>query len=191
MAEVMTVSGPIAPESLGLTSMHEHIVYNGCIYRERWMKHLPPEDQLPVKPNDKVTLENIYHHRNDFILSWDAVSMHDEEIMIAEMVDFKASGGSAVADMSVPGLRSDIDAIRRISEKSGVHVVATTGVYSEDSWPDKFKTMSTREYEQYMLGEVRNGIEDTETKAGHLNWFSAGDPPDSDTRHSLLDVDQR
>ena len=75
MAEVMTVSGPIAPESLGLTSMHEHIVYNGCIYRERWMKHLPPEDQLPVKPNDKVPLENIYHHRNNFILSWDAVRL--------------------------------------------------------------------------------------------------------------------
>ncbi len=168
MAEVMTVSGPIPAADLGLTSMHEHIVYDGSIYRSRWMENLPPEDQLPVKADDKVTLENIYYHRNNFILSWDAVSMHDEDIMTAEMSDFKASGGSAMADMSVPGLRSDIQAIRRISEKSGVHVIATTGLYTEDSWPDKFKTMSVQDYEQYMLGEVRNGIEGTDIKAGHL-----------------------
>jgi phosphotriesterase-related protein len=132
------------------------------------MENLPPEDRLPVKADDKVTLENSYYHRNNFILSWDAVSMHDEEVMTAEMSDFKATGGSAMVDMSVPGLRSDIQAIRRISEKSGVHVVATTGLYSEDSWPDKFKTMSVQEYEQYMLSEVRNGIEGTDIKAGHL-----------------------
>ena len=168
MAEVMTVSGPISPESLGLTSMHEHIVYDGSIYRTRWMKSLPPEDQLPVKANDEVTLDNIYYLRHNFILSWDAVSMHDEGTMVAEMIDFKDSGGSAMVDMSVPGLRSDLHAIRRISQKSGVHVVVTTGLYSEDSWPDKFKAMSTRQYEQYMLGEVRNGIEDTAIRAGHL-----------------------
>ena len=168
MAEVMTVSGPISPESLGLTSMHEHIVYDGSIYRKRWMKSLPPEDQLPVKANDEVTLDNIYYLRHNFILSWDAVSMHDEGTMVAEMIDFKDSGGSAMVDMSVPGLRSDLHAIRRISQKSGVHVVVTTGLYSEDSWPDKFKAMSTRQYEQYMLGEVRNGIEDTAIRAGHL-----------------------
>ena len=168
MAEVMTVLGPINPESLGLTSVHEHILYDGRIYRNRWMKSLPPENQLPVKANDKVTLDNIYYLRHNFILSWDAVSMHEEESMVAEMADFRASGGSAVVDMSVPGLRSDLNAIRRISEKSGVHVVATTGLYSEDSWPDKFKSMSQREYEQYMVGEVHSGIEDTGIKAGHL-----------------------
>lgn len=168
MAEVMTVSGSIPHESLGLTSMHEHVVYDGSIYRQRWMKQLPPEEQLPVKPDDPVSLDNIYHLRNNFILSWDAVSMHDEEVMAAEMKDFKASGGSALVDMSVPGLRSDIEAIHRISEKSGVHVVATTGLYSEDSWPDQFKTMSVKDYERYMSGEVCDGIEGTKIKAGHL-----------------------
>ena len=61
MTEVMTVSGPIASDSLGLTSMHEHIVYDGSIYRKRWMKSLPPEDQLPVKASDEVSLDNIYY----------------------------------------------------------------------------------------------------------------------------------
>ena len=168
MTEIMTVLGAIRSDSLGLTSMHEHIVYDGSIYRKRWVKSLPPEDKLPVKANDKLTLDNIYYLRHNFILCWDAVSMHDEESMVAELADFKASGGSAIVDMSVPGLRSDIEAIRRISEKSGVHVVATTGLYSEDSWPDKFKSMSIHEYAQYLLEEARTGIEGTDIKAGHL-----------------------
>jgi len=168
MTEIMTVRGPIKPDSLGLTSMHEHVVYDGSIYRERWMKDLPPENQLPVKADDQVALKNIYHLRSNFILAWDAVSMHEEDVMVAEMVDFKTSGGSALVDMSVPGLRSDIESIQRISKKSGVHVVATTGLYSEDSWPDQFKSMSMRDYERYMLKEVGSGIEDTDIKAGHL-----------------------
>ncbi len=33
MAEIMTVLGPIPPERLELTSMHEHILYDGTVYR--------------------------------------------------------------------------------------------------------------------------------------------------------------
>jgi phosphotriesterase-related protein len=168
MAEIMTVLGPIKPENLGITSMHEHVLYDGTVYRKRFLDILPPQDQLPVKPDDKVTIENRYYHRENFILSWDAVSMRDENVMMAEMADFKSSGGSGLLDMSVPGLRSDLSAIRRISEKTGVHVVAATGLYSEDSWPDQFKTMSIKEYESYMLGEINVGIENTGIKAGHI-----------------------
>jgi len=73
-----------------------------------------------------------------------------------------------MVDMSPPGLRSDLPAIRRISEKTGVHVVATTGLYAEDSWPDKYKTMTTDEYTAYMLKEIDQGIEDTGIKPGHI-----------------------
>jgi len=45
-----------------------------------------------VKADDEVNLENIGFHRQNFLISWDACSMHDEEVMTAEMADFKASG---------------------------------------------------------------------------------------------------
>ena len=61
--------------------------------------------------------------------------MLDEEVMTAETADFKASGGDALLDMSAPGLRSDLHAIRRISERTGVNVVTSKGLYMEDSWP--------------------------------------------------------
>jgi len=43
MAEIMTVLGPIAPEKLGLTSMHEHILWDGRVYRQKY-EHIIPEN---------------------------------------------------------------------------------------------------------------------------------------------------
>ncbi len=168
MNEILTVLGPIAQEELGLTSMHEHILYDGTVYRARFLDLLPSQDHLPVKEDDRVSLENIYHHRQNCILSWDGVSMHEEDVMLEELIDFKKTGGGAMIDVSVPGLRSNLPAIKQLSQKSGVHVIATTGLYSEDSWPDQFRAMSIKEYEQYMTGEIEVGIENTGIKAGHI-----------------------
>jgi len=191
MPEIMTVLGPIQSNELGFTSMHEHILYDGSVYRRRYSDILDidtsdhedkpdttvsfgavtsgglPKD-FPVKADDQLSLENIGLHRRNFFLTWDAVSMNDEEVMTAEMKEFKTSGGDALVDMSAPGLRSNIPAIKIISEKSGVHVVTTTGLYTEDSWPEKFRDMTIEQYMDYMLKEVKEGIDDTGIKAGHL-----------------------
>lgn len=166
MSEIMTVLGPIAPEELGFTSMHEHILWDGRVYRQKYEAMLP--EDLPVAADDPVTIENIGFLKHSFMMSWDACSMHDEEVMTAETADFKASGGNAMVDMSAPGLRCDLPAIRRISEKTGVHIIATTGLYMEDSWPERFREMSIGQYMEYMTGEIEEGIEDTGIRPGHL-----------------------
>jgi phosphotriesterase-related protein len=146
--------------------MHEHILWDGRVYRRKYEAMLP--ENLPVTPDDPVTLENVGFLKHNFLMSWDACSMHDEEVMTAEVADFKASGGDAMVDMSALGLRCDLPAIRRISERTGVHIIATTGFYMEDAWPERFRTMSTDDYAEYMRKEVEEGIEDTGIKPGHL-----------------------
>jgi len=131
-----------------------------------------------VKENEKVTLENIYHFRQNCILSKDSVSMHEEDVMLGELIDFKKSGGSAMIDVSVPSLRSNLPAIKRLSQNSGIHVIATTGLYSEDSWPDRFRSMSIKDYEQYMDEEINVGIENTNIKAGHIKVAIEEGPTD-------------
>lgn len=166
MAEITTVLGPIAPHELGFTSMHEHIVCDTSIFRRRY-EDLLPED-LPVSPDELIRLDNLGFLRHTFILSRDVMDLQDEELMTAEVADFRASGGNAMVDMSAPGLRCNLPAIRRISEKTGVHIVATTGLYAEDSWPDKYKSMTIKEYMEFMRKEIEQGIEDTAIKAGHI-----------------------
>jgi phosphotriesterase-related protein len=166
MAEIMTVLGPIAPEELGFTSMHEHILYDGRCFRNRFEAYLPPDP--PVKADEPVALHNLGRLKHGFIMSWDAIVMKDEEVMAAELGDFKAEGGSAAVDMSTPGLRIDPLSTQRVSRASGVHVVITTGLYSRDSWPERFHQMGVDEMEAYMLDEVENGLEGTDVRPGHV-----------------------
>jgi phosphotriesterase-related protein len=166
MNEVMTVLGPVPDGELGFTSMHEHVLYDGTVYFKRTEGKFP--ESMPVKPDDPVSLENIGLHQRNFTLTRDGCSMQDEEWMAAELAEFKESGGNALVEMSAPGLRCNLPGIKRLSEKTGVHVIATTGLYTEDSWPERFQAMTGAEYQAYMLDEIENGIEDTGIKPGAL-----------------------
>ena len=114
MPEIMTVCGPIAPEELGFTSMHEHILWDGRVYRQKYEAMLP--DGLPVAADDPVTLENVSLLEHCFIMSWDACSMHDEELMTAEVADFKASGG--ILALAIRSFNSLISAVCSSSSPS-------------------------------------------------------------------------
>jgi phosphotriesterase-related protein len=164
--EIMTVRGPIDSAELGFTSMHEHILYDGRLFRRRFEAFIPPD--APVKPDEAVRLDNLGQLKHGFIMSLDAIVMEDEDLMAAELADFKSEGGSAVVDMSTPGLRVDPLATRRVSEKSGVHIVGTTGLYSRDSWPQRFHDMDLEEMQAYMLQEIEEGIEGTDVRPGHV-----------------------
>lgn len=165
MKEVMTVLGPVAPEDLGFTSMHDHILVDVWVWRREW-ESLIPED-VPVSGDDPVSLENIgLLHRDHFLVA-DNMVLDDEEVMTAELADFKAAGGGAMVEMSCIGLRVSLPAIQRISRKTGIHVVATTGLYVEQSCPEHAgKTIE--QLTELMVKEIKEGIEDTGIKAGHI-----------------------
>jgi len=166
MAQTMTVQGTIEAERLGFTSMHEHALYDGAVYFKRTEGKFP--EDLPVKADDPVRLENIDLLQRNFTLSKVTCSMRDEEWMAAELAEFKESGGQTLADQSPPGLRSDVLTIQRISKRTGVHIITTTSLYTEASWPDQFKGMSRDEYAMYMLNEIENGIGGSDVKPGAI-----------------------
>jgi len=164
--EIVTVLGTVASDVLGFTSMHEHIMCDGSVARHGYESNLPKD--LPVNSDDPVSLENIGLLKRDFILTKDALRIDDEDVVTAEVADFKASGGGAMLEMSVPGLRLNLPAIQRISQKTGVHVVVTTGLYVEDSWPEQYQGMTIEGYTDHMLREIHRGIDDTDIRAGHI-----------------------
>ncbi len=170
MARIMTVLGPIPPEDLGFASMHEHILLDASAMRHRALAMLGENPNPPVAADDKVTIENLGYHRHDITLTWDNLVMEDEALMMGEIADFKASGGSAIADMSPTGLRSNVSGLKRISEKTGVHIIAPTGLYAEYTWPERFAAMSIEDYTDFMLKECEEGIDGTGIKPGHIKF---------------------
>ncbi|MBC8014788.1 MAG: phosphotriesterase [Sporomusaceae bacterium] len=169
--KIMTVCGPIPPEQLGFTSMHEHIFSDCSMFRSRVRKTCFPLSHRVIKPEDKVTLENRSELRHDIVLSLDNMKLDDKEMMVNEVAGFKASGGHSIVEVSAPGIRSssdDLIAIRQISEESGVHVVASTGLYAEDTWPLLYRTMNFTQYISFLHREIVQGIGDTGILPGHI-----------------------
>lgn len=165
--KIMTVLGPIAPEELGFTSMHEHIMFQGDVLARRLRCQIP-ENNLPVAEDDKVCLENVGLLLKNSIMAWDALVQEDEDVMTGECLDFKNSGGNAILEVSVPGIQLDTASIRRVSKRSGVHVIVSTGFYTWDSWPLEYQDQDIQFYREHMLNEYENGVQGTDIKPGNI-----------------------
>ncbi len=168
MKKIMTVTGPINPEELGFTTMHEHVMMDGgWVLRKRYNDQLQTNDDR-YTADDPLSLSNIGLIKRNFMTNWDGLSFDDEIMMLGEIMDFQKSGGKSILELSVPGIRTKVPAIKKIAEKTGAHIIISTGLYTGDSWPDKYITMGEKEIYNYMIGEVRNGVEDTGITPGHL-----------------------
>ncbi len=176
----MTVCGHVDEVDLGFTSMHEHILVDlADCYRERFRKALPGGSRFADGP---FTLERRSELRHAMLLSSDNLRLDEEEAAAGEVQDFRDVGGSAIVETGVPGIRTweDVVVFRRISERTGVHIVACTGLYAEDSWPKKFRGLTEDEYAQYLFDEIRNGIGESGILPGQIKVAYEGRGQDSD-----------
>lgn len=165
---IMTVRGPIDEANLGFTSMHEHILVDlADCYRNRFSKAIPGGSGFPDGP---FTLERRSQLRHAMLLSSENLRLDDEDAAAGEVEDFCAAGGSAIVETGSPGIRTwqDVVAFQRISERTGVHIVACTGLYAEDSWPDEFRGLTEDQYANYLLREMRNGIGESRILPGQI-----------------------
>lgn len=168
--EIRTVTGAQNPSDLGFTSMHEHVLRGPdwpytALYRQ-WLGDIPPE-RFPCPTDKPISIQDLgylrhSHHElcNDNTL--------DEPLMTAELADFYAAGGRAVLECGAPGIRGDIAALKRVSESSNVKVIASTGLYVEQSWPDKCRGMAMRDFVSYMEGEIEYGIDGSGILPGQI-----------------------
>lgn len=171
MKKVMTVCGPIESAQLGFTSMHEHILSDCSMFRNRARKTCVFPGRNGTNWQESLQMENRSAHRHDIVLSLDNMKLDDEQSMTFEVADFKTGGGDSIVEVSAPGIRSspaDLESIRRISERTGVHIVVSTGLYVEDTWPDRFRCMTLEQYVGFLRQEIEHGIANTGILPGQI-----------------------
>ena len=176
----MTVRGPIDPADLGFTSLHEHILVDLAeCYRNRYRQILPDMEM----PDGPFAMEDRSTLRHAILLSSSNLRLDDEDVAAGEAADFRAAGGSAIVETGSPGIRTaeDVLAFKRISEQTGVHIVACTGLYAEDSWPERFRGMTRVQYAEYLRGEIANGVGDSGILPGQIKVAYEGSTPGADT----------
>src|SRR5436309_8946179 len=113
---IRTVLGPIAPENLGITLGHEHVLID---LRGLW-DNPPPErayliDQEPTLENLGAILRNPYDCQPNLLLD-------DPALSITELQRYRAVGGQALIDMTTVGIKPNPHALCNISQRTGLHI---------------------------------------------------------------------
>lgn len=130
MSHINTVLGPIAPEQLGITMMHEHLLWNQEVYQKEIDPEKPEEAFLARKicleDLCKIRLCHMHNHR-------DNAKQLDTEEAVPEVMRLKKAGGGALVDCSCLGIGRYPEAEKIISQKTGLHIIMATGVYVQGS----------------------------------------------------------
>jgi len=150
---VMTVTGPVSPDSLGTTLIHEHFTfaYPGWYADES------------LSPYDREAAETI---------------------CLKVLEDLKKLGVKTVVDATAADVGGrDPILLKSLSEKSGIHIIAATGLFPESVGAGNYykwqSTMRGRNLEEdvYELfnTELTVGIRNSGVKAGIIK-VATGDP---------------
>jgi phosphotriesterase-related protein len=150
--KVVTVLGPIAPEELGITLPHEHILTDARMY------FIEPRTMSDRKrAYEPITLENLNWVLHNIYRSYDNLFIDDENLAAKELLAFKHAGGRTVVDLTPQSLGRDPNALCRLSRATGLHIVMGTAYYSEASYSQQAMGART---EQNIANEfVRDVVE--------------------------------
>jgi phosphotriesterase-related protein len=163
---VQTVRGPVPPETLGLTLMHEHLLCDVT----------PPELASQGLPEVEITPENAFEIRYHWCRHYGNHILSDKAMMIAELQDFAAAGGGTVVELTIEGIKPDPEGLRLLSEKSGIAIVAGCGAYIE-SFAGLALARSVDEQAARMVAALREGLHGTDVRAGIIGEIGISDPP--------------
>lgn len=104
---------------------------------------------------------------------FDAI-LDDEELAVDELHALRSAGGGAVVDMTNAGMGRDVQALRRIALETGLHIIASTGYYTEPYYTQEVYRLPINRLADVMVQELEAGIDDTDIRAGIIAEIGTG-----------------
>lgn len=172
---VQTVTGPIRPDALGRTLMHEHVLCDIT----------PPELAVLGLPEVEITLENCFEVRYHWCKHTGNHRLVDRDVAIAELAKLKDCGGSALVELSCGGIKPDPSGLQAISRRSGIAIIMGCGYYLESFAGDGLAGRSVDELAAEMIAAVTRGAWGTDVRAGIIGEIGVSDPWSAAERAAL------
>ncbi len=170
-ARITTVRGDIAPEALGRTLTHEHLVWDATC----WAHPAPRELGLAEQVRQPVRLDNrghvIYH--NFYYL--DNLVQMDAGVAVEEARKFRLAGGSTICDVTNIGIGRDPRVLYRVSVETGLNIVMGAGRYVESSWSPADMSKSAEDLKSEIVSEFRDGVGSQSIRPGILGEIGVSD----------------
>lgn len=162
---IQTVLGPIKPDDLGSTLMHEHLLCNLVL----------PSAEGRNACADEICLSNVWEINYGVREGRDQFRLNEVDTAIGEMAAYKENGGGAVVELTVGGIGPDPLGLQKIARASGCHIVMGCGYYVDD-YQDKIRESSIDELTGQMLRQMKVGAWGTDVRAGLIGEIGCSHP---------------
>ena len=178
MKMIQTVTGLIPRSELGVIAPHEHFFCDTTLEAE------PPADAAArALFEEKVSQSNIPLLKKNPFTVRDNMLLDDLKTAEYELSFFKKAGGTTVVDLSNVGLGRDPAKVKQLSENTDVNIILGCGLYYALFLPDQWQKASAEKIADWMIKEIREGIDDTGIKPGVIGEIG--------TSEILYDVERR
>ena len=171
LGKVISVNGPIDPAELGVTLMHEHLLFT-CLmwFLEGSHQGFGSDSYEPVTAANAAWLrENPYHNRDNLINT-------DWQLTAVELRRFKMAGGRTVVDASDTGLGRDVWGLKKITDDVGINIVSGTGYYVDHAHPWYVASKSEDDLAAGMIVDITEGADGTDIRCGLIGEIGTSDP---------------
>lgn len=109
--------------------------------------------------------------------------LKDEEMAIRETNRFKSAGGHVFVEFSTYDFGRDWSVLKRISERTGVHILAGSGFYRSSGLEPLLSQHSDEEWVSLLVNEWKEGEALSGAKPSFLKWSTSQD--------TITDAEQR
>ena len=160
--KVMTVLGPIDPDKLGPTLMHEHLFI--ALY-----KGVEPGDNTPATDwclwDQELTIDLLDKARDRGPIRDNWVLL-DEKMAIDEAMEFRYHGGGTIVEVTSIGIRRDPLAMSRVAQATGLNVVMGAGWYQKLYHPADMDRRTVEDMTEEIVRDVTVGVGNTGIRSG-------------------------
>ena len=107
------------------------------------------------------------------------------EMFCEEMETLKPYGVRTFVDPTPITLGRDVELLRRCSERSGIHIIACTGIYWQEA-PFFHRGVEADLLAELMIREIEHGMEGSDSKPGFIKCASQLDPGETENNQNML-----
>jgi phosphotriesterase-related protein len=99
--------------------------------------------------------------------------LNDEALAVDELAALGSVGGNTLVEVTTPDFGRDPLKLRRVAERTGLHLVMGTGWYRQPYYPETIDRTPTEVLAHQMVTELTEGAEGTDIKAGIIGEIGA------------------
>ncbi len=177
---IQTVLGSIAPEELGVTLTHEHLLIDLAFHR-------PPPDEAFLRDiyYRPLTLDTIGYLKHYGYANREDAQMRDVDAAIEEIGLYKQHGGRSVVDATSIGIARDPVSLARIARATGLNIIMGASYYVGPSHPPDMDDISEDSIFERITRDVTVGVGETGIRSGIIGEVGCSYPLTTNERKVL------